>query len=912
MNAPRLTAPSALRRPAPLHRVVGLLALAIAARTAEHPAPTESATAAAAHPGANVTVTDHHDGTVTMANGIASIVIVTKTGRLDSLTYTYDDGGTMRTAETLAGKGQYYYGGFMLGDGTYAYTLAADPAASGGGYADVKLVSDTATHGLMEIHFSMLRGSPGFYSTGRLLHRAQDEAFSVTAWGVVTRVPPAFNWLSADAVRDRMIGVPSKKGTGVPNSPHEISVNHDGDQAGAYADKFIYGQDHADLRAWGWSSVGKGGLNVGRWMMTTMEFSNGGPMKRDVSVYPYSELNNSILTGELGMGSDGDLAKGEVWEKTCGPWFIYLNSVPTRIDDPAKAAHLLHADALDRAAAEEKEWPYAWFKDPSFVPESGRGTVRGRLVIADRGDPQASAAGLWVGLQQQPLTSRGIYDFQKWLKPYQFWVQTAADGSFSIPHVLAGANYTLWAYGTGAAGTFISQHQVGGDPPLLLDLPAKPFAVTVSAGGTTELGTVNWTPQRVGATVFALGTPDRKASEFRHSEDYWAPANPPKLGFPTPVWGGQVEFGVDFPAGMTYTVGSSRWATDWNYVLPSLPDAGGAFQPCTGTIAFELERAPAAEALASLYLGCAGDDGGKVHVLINGTEAGAGVTATPNALGPDGFDPPYSDDSSIHFGNHGPFSDERLSFPGRMLRAGRNTIAITMDARRMTSYLMVDYLRLELAGYVPPAPTGVTADAGNQRALVTWRLVPGATTYTVWRSTAADGGFTALASHLVGPVCGDALTMSYSDTTAANGTRYAYAVQAGNPEGESARSAPSRGVEPSAQLTTSAPAPPTGLRVADTGHHQVALEWQATPGADHYAVWRTTLQPDGVGGSYGLRTILLDTTDAVRFTDGTPTDGRTYRYHVTALAAAGASGPSAAVTAVPLPPPPTSAPQGLA
>ncbi len=65
--------------------------------------------------------------------------------------------------------------------------------------------------------------------------------------------------------------------------------------------------------------------------MTTMEFSNGGPLKRDVSVYPYSELNNSILTGEVGMGSDGFLDNGEEWSKTCGPWFMYLNHVSASV-----------------------------------------------------------------------------------------------------------------------------------------------------------------------------------------------------------------------------------------------------------------------------------------------------------------------------------------------------------------------------------------------------------------------------------------------------------------------------------------------------------------------------------------------------------------------------------------------------
>ena len=228
----------------------------------------------------------------------------------------------------LQGKGQYYYGGFMLGTGAYEYSLATDPATTKGNYADVKLVSESETNGVMETHFSMLRGSPGYYSTAIMTHRKRDAAFEVGAWGVITRVPPAFNWLSADDKRNMFIGTRTRAGKTVPHSPHEITVCLDGTRAGEFADKFIYAQDHADQRAWGWSSVGKGGSNVGVWMTTNMEFSNGGPLKRDVGVYPYSELNNSILTGELGMGSDGYLAAGEEWTKTCGPWFIYMNDVP--------------------------------------------------------------------------------------------------------------------------------------------------------------------------------------------------------------------------------------------------------------------------------------------------------------------------------------------------------------------------------------------------------------------------------------------------------------------------------------------------------------------------------------------------------------------------------------------------------
>jgi hypothetical protein len=133
--------------------------------------------------GPDVTVKDNGDDTVTMSNGIASIVVVKKTGRLNSVTYTYNNDGAPKTSETLSGKGQYYYGGFSLGNGVYEYSLATDPAGNGGDHADVRLLSSTEKNGIMEIHFSMLRGSPGFYSTATMTHRKQDERFEVGAWG---------------------------------------------------------------------------------------------------------------------------------------------------------------------------------------------------------------------------------------------------------------------------------------------------------------------------------------------------------------------------------------------------------------------------------------------------------------------------------------------------------------------------------------------------------------------------------------------------------------------------------------------------------------------------------------------------------------------------------------------------------
>ncbi|HET6251029.1 MAG TPA: polysaccharide lyase family protein [Tepidisphaeraceae bacterium] len=869
--------------------------------------------------GPDVTVVDHHDGTVTLANGIVSIVIDTKKARLDRVTYTHKNDHATRTSDVLLpsskGRGQYYYGGFSLGSGAFEYTLATDPAANGGALADVKLLSDSQHNGVMEVHFSMLRGSPGFYSTAIMTHRRQDVKFEVGAWGVITRVTPDFNWLSADAARNFFIGRRSSKGAKVPDAPHESTILLDGAQQSQYANKFIYGQDHADLRAWGWSSVGTGGLNIGVWLMTNMEFSDGGPLKRDVSVYPYSELNNSILTGELGMGSDGFFADGETWTKTCGPWFYYLNDVPPTITDAKQAAHLLQLDALAQAEAEAKAWPYAWFKHPNYVSAAGRGTVKGKIVIKDPGNPNASAVRTWVGLEQQPQTIKGFYDFQKWLKPYQFWVQTDADGSFTLPNVIAGENYTLWAYGPGAAGTFMSQEQTGGKPPLEYTLPVKPFAVTVTAGRTSDLGIVTWTPKRVGATVFELGLPNRKADEFRHGDDFWCPAPAPKVGYPTPVWGGQVEFPLDFPDGTTYTVGKSRWAIDWNYVLPSVPDHTGAWQPAIGKINFDLAKAPSDGAAASLYLGCAGDDGGHIIISINGVNLGSaqGVTAGPQPIDASGFNPAYFDDASIHLSNHGPFSDERINFPAKMLHAGQNSITIQMDARKLTAYLMLDYLRLEMTGYVPPAPVGVTACAGNNRALVCWPLVPGATSYSLFRATSRDGKYMPVVTGLLAPISGSGPSIwQYVDRTAMNGLEYTYRAQAVNPTGSSEMSLPSNAITPSPKQSTAAPAAPASLKVTASGHHQVTLAWTASPGANFYRIWRTTLHSDSVGGNYPIGRAMLDDTDTgPAYTDRSPTDGREYGYAVEAVNAAGTSPLSPSVTAQPLPAPPAAAPQSL-
>jgi autotransporter-associated beta strand protein len=869
--------------------------------------------------GPNVTVVNNGDGTVTLANGIISLVITTNNSFISKIYYTYNNSGTIVTTKVYDPNGYYFYGGFPLGSGQYTYSLAIDPASNGGDLADIRLTSNSATNGVQENHWSMRRGSPGFYVTATWTHRAQDGYNSPGVWGSVMPLSGNFNWLSVDPARNFFVGVEPTKSVPSYNNPHESTINLDGTFAGLYADKFLPGMDHCDLRAWGWSSVGAGGWNVGVWLTTQLEFSDGGPYKRDVSAYPSGDLNNSILTGEIGMGGDGTLAPGELWTKTMGPWFIYFNNVTNTLTTNA-AAQALFTDALAQSDAEAGAWPYNWFTNNltygTYAQASGRGTVTGHLAINDSGNPNARSSGMWIGLMQQQNSINGNYDFQKWQKQYQFFVKADTNGNFTMPNVIAGANYTLWAFGPGAEGTFMSQYQTGGNPPFLFNVPTPQFSVTVTGGATNNLGTVTWTPTRVGATVFELGYPDRVAREFRHGEDYWSYGMPPKLGYPTPFWGMPMEFPSDFPNGMNYTVGQSRWTTDWNYDMPSLPDLGGNYQNCVGTLTFNLATAPTNGATGSIYFDCASDNYAAIIVSVNGNNLAStsGVTATPTALVSSGFSPPYQDDSDYHMSDHSSACDERITFPASLLHSGQNTITITMNGVGGTKFLMLDYLRLELTGYVPPAPAGVAAYAGNNCNLVSWPVTPGATSYNVLRSTTSGSGYAAITNGVAGPICGSGTNNAmYVDTTAANNTTYYYVVQSVNPTSTSANSAQSTGTMPLASLSSSAPAAPTGMTVTSSGHHNVALSWNASAGANFYSVYRTTLYTNFCGGTYPLRTIILNNTNTgTTYTDTSPTDGKIYSYYVTATSAGGMSGNSAAsAPAIPVPEPPASAP-GLA
>jgi fibronectin type 3 domain-containing protein len=873
--------------------------------------------------GANVTISNTTT-TATMGNGIVSIVCNIASASLTQINYIFNNGSGNQTLQVLNGGkdgGEFYWetGGF--GNGSFAYSVVVDPAVGDanhakGDYGEIDLFLNSATNGTMDVHFSMLRGSPGFYVTAIWRHRASDVAMGTGEERDNIYIAPYFNWMSIDGPHDREFD--GNITTEVPafDSTAENALVTTGPLEGTYDDKYKFCADFGVERVWGWSSVsnstiGAVGKNIGIWhILASSEFYNGGPLKPELMDAPMVNMTNG---GHYYMGGDSNFGAGEVWTRVSGPYFIYLNNITNTTTDPVQASRALFADAQAQATAEATAWPYSWFVNGNYSLASNRGNVTGQIVINDAYNPNASAANLWVGVIQQPITVTGNYDFQQWMKPYQFWVQTDANGNFTIPNVIAGSNYTLYAFGPGAAGTFMSQYQSGSTGPLLYNVPAPPFHVVVTGGNTTALGTVIWTPTRVGPTVFEIGYPDRKGDKFRHGDDYWVGDVGPSPSQPSPVWTKFFEYPFDFPTGVHYTVGTSRWTTDWNFIQPIVVDSQGNDDPSNSTITFTLAPNTSLTGNASLYLGTCSDDAGPLIVTLNGHNLGStsGVTSTPNANSVNGYSPWSSaSDTSIREGNHAVFSDERLNFPANLLQVGNNTLNINMrKGGYFSNHAMYDYIRLELTGYVPPAPAGVAAYANNNAVLLSWPVTPGATSYNILRSLTTGANYTLLISNVTGPVCGSGpANATYVDSTAANGTPYFYVVQSVNPVGASGNSTQGTAT-PSSGGASSAPAIPTGLAVSSVGNATVNLTWTASPGANYYTVQRGTIV--NLLGYIPFYIVLSNTVTGTTYTDTSPTNGSQYSYLITATNAFGTSANSSAVIAKPVPTGPSAPPAGV-
>jgi fibronectin type 3 domain-containing protein len=180
----------------------------------------------------------------------------------------------------------------------------------------------------------------------------------------------------------------------------------------------------------------------------------------------------------------------------------------------------------------------------------------------------------------------------------------------------------------------------------------------------------------------------------------------------------------------------------------------------------------------------------------------------------------------------------------------------------------------------PPAPTGLTATAGNAQVSLSWTASTGATSYNVYRGTSAGGESPT-------PIATSVTATSYLNTGLTNGTTYYYKVAAVNSAGTSALSA-----EVSATPKVSPPPAPTGL-TATAGNAQVSLSWTASAGAASYNVYRGTS-----AGGENSKPVATGLT-ATSYVNTGLINGRTYYYKVAAVNAGGTSPLSNEASATP-------------
>ena len=167
---------------------------------------------------------------------------------------------------------------------------------------------------------------------------------------------------------------------------------------------------------------------------------------------------------------------------------------------------------------------------------------------------------------------------------------------------------------------------------------------------------------------------------------------------------------------------------------------------------------------------------------------------------------------------------------------------------------------------VTPKPSAPVVKIGNSassgKPMLTWNAVSGATSYKVYRATSQNGTYSLL---------GTVTATSYTNTGAKAGTTYYYKVKAVNSAGESAYS-----------TTVSGRATVTTLTMghsASSGKPQ--LTWKAVSGAASYKVYRATTK----NGAYSV----INTTNALTYTNTGAALGTTYYYKVEALNASGKS-----------------------
>jgi rhamnogalacturonan endolyase len=587
----------------------------------------------------------------TMSNGYSTALIDMHTGELSSLKF--------RGIETMGYVSGHHAGYWEQLPYPGMPTVTIDPAANHGDRAEVSVRGRFNGFGL-EVRYSMGRHDHGLYTYAIFTHPANAPAGGIGESRFGAKLNgQVFDWLSIDAQRNKKMASGYDWDHGTPLNMKEARMLTTGIYAGQPEHKYDYSACQFKIPAFGWSSTTR---HIGLFFINpTIEYLSGGATHYE-------------LTGHLDDGAGGDptllnywrgshyggcmcyVDAGEQWQKVVGPMMIYLNSAPTN--------DAMFQDALAQAATESAKWPYDWVRGVDYPLASERGSVTGRLIVNDplAPAPMTETKNLLVGLAYPDSTSTSGFgrfggmplNWQNDAKHYEFWVRGNPDGTFTIPKVRPGT-YELHAIADGILGEFSLRN------------------ITVTAGRTLNLGSLQWKPVRYGRQLWDIGIPNRDGSEFLDGNNYFH-------------WGMYLKYAKLFPNDVNFTIGKSDYRKDWYFeqVPHAMHDNGTGTsigRATTWTIHFSLPSAVHGKAI--LRLAIAGVGARHISVGVNNRDAGIVTGLMYNAtINRDGIG--------------GYWVEKDLSFDASMMHAGDNTMTLTIPAGGLTSGIIYDYLRLEL------------------------------------------------------------------------------------------------------------------------------------------------------------------------------------------------------------------------
>jgi len=166
---------------------------------------------------------------------------------------------------------------------------------------------------------------------------------------------------------------------------------------------------------------------------------------------------------------------------------------------------------------------------------------------------------------------------------------------------------------------------------------------------------------------------------------------------------------------------------------------------------------------------------------------------------------------------------------------------------------------------VTPSITSVKS-AGHNKMKVTWKAIPGATKYEIYRSTSKNGSYKKVKT------VSDVGTTSWTDTKVSTGKTYYYKMKATVKTNKNLKSGYSK--VKSAKVT---PTAPTLSSVKSTTKKQAKLTWKKVDGASGYEIYKATSKD----GKYKkVTTIKKGSTKT--YTEKKLTSKKTYYYKVRA------------------------------